>query len=41
VASEADITINQRVRDALMRIEVQLLDHLIVTSEKKFASIDA
>jgi DNA repair protein RadC len=39
-ASDADKRITERVREALKLVEIQLLDHLILTYEEKFATID-
>jgi len=39
-ASEADMKITNRVRDALELIEVKLLDHLILNKDEKYKAID-
>ena len=39
-ASEADIRITNNVKEALKLVEIQLLDHLILTYEEKFATIE-
>jgi DNA repair protein RadC len=38
--SEADVRITERVKEALKLVEIQLLDHLILTYEEKYAIID-
>ena len=40
VPSEADIRITERVKEALKLVEIQLLDHLILTSEKKYSTVE-
>ena len=40
-ASDADIRITSNVREALKLVEIQLLDHLILTYEEKFATIES
>jgi len=39
-ASEADKRITQNVRKALKLIDIQLLDHLILNKDERFATID-
>ncbi len=38
--SEADIRITKNVKDALKLVDIELLDHLILTYEEKYATID-
>ena len=39
-ASDADISITKRVKDALELVDIELLDHLILTYEEKYAKIE-
>jgi DNA repair protein RadC len=39
-ASDADIKITSHVREALKLMDIELLDHLILTYEEKHATID-
>ena len=39
-ASDADISITKRVRDALELMEIKLLDHLILTYEEKYSIVE-
>jgi DNA repair protein RadC len=39
-ASDADVRITERVREALKLVEIQLLDHLILTYEEKYSTIE-
>ena len=39
-ASDADIRITNNVKEALKLVEIQLLDHLILTSQEKYATIE-
>ena len=39
-ASDADIKITKRVKEVLKLMEIELLDHLILTYEEKYATID-
>jgi DNA repair protein RadC len=38
--SEADLKITRRIKEALGLVEIQLLDHMILTYEEKFAVIN-
>jgi len=38
--SDADKRITKTVREALKLVNIELLDHLILTYEEKFAAID-
>jgi DNA repair protein RadC len=40
IASEADKRITKTVREALKLMDIELLDHLILTFEEKYATID-
>jgi DNA repair protein RadC len=39
-ASEADIKITSRVRDALELVDIKLLDHLIINKDEKYSTIE-
>ncbi len=39
-ASDAEIRITERVKEALKLVEVQLLDHLILNKDEEFGTID-
>jgi DNA repair protein RadC len=39
-ASEADIRITERVRDALELADIKLLDHLILNKDEEYQTID-
>ena len=39
-ASDADIKITKRVRDALELMEIKLLDHLILNKDEEYSAID-
>jgi len=39
-ASEADIKITSRVRDALDMVDINLLDHLILNKDEEYSAID-
>ena len=41
VASEADKRITKNVKEALKLVDIELLDHLILTYEEKFAAIES
>ncbi len=38
--SEADIRITKTVKNALKLVDIELLDHLILTYEEKYATIE-
>ena len=40
VASDADIRITKNVKEALKLVDIELLDHMILTYEEKYATID-
>jgi len=40
-ASEADVRITERVKEALKLVEIQLLDHLILIKDEEYMTIDA
>jgi DNA repair protein RadC len=40
-ASDADKRVTRTVKDALKMMDIELLDHLILTYEEKFATIDS
>lgn len=39
-ASDADITITNKIREALKLVEIQLLDHIIINKDKKYSNIE-
>jgi DNA repair protein RadC len=39
-ASEADIRITKTVKEALKLMDIELLDHLILTYEEKYSTIE-
>jgi DNA repair protein RadC len=40
-ASEADKRITRNVREALKLVDIELLDHLILTYEEKYDTVDS
>lgn len=38
--SEADIRITKTVKDALKLVDIELMDHLILTYEEKYATVE-
>ncbi len=38
--SDADLRITERVKEALKLVDIELLDHLILTYEEKYAIIE-
>ena len=40
-ASEADIRITERVREALKLVDIQLLDHLILNKDEQYSAIQS
>ncbi len=39
-ASDADITITNKIREALKLVEIQLLDHIIINKDEDFSNIE-
>ena len=40
VASDADITITNKIREALKLVEIQLLDHIIINKDEDYSNIE-
>ena len=39
-ASDADITITNKIREALKLVEIQLLDHIIINKDEEYSNIE-
>jgi DNA repair protein RadC len=39
-ASEADINITNKIREALKLVEIQLLDHIIINKDEEYSNIE-